>query len=51
MIIAKLKWNTRLSEVDDFVQKFISKEKNQNFNIDIKLTDTACLVIFFQKFH
>ena len=46
MIIAKLKWNTRLFEVDEFVQNFIKKNKKQKFDIDIKLTDTACLVLF-----
>ena len=49
MIVAKLKWNTKLVDVEAFVQKFISKEKYQNFNIDIKLKDTACFVIFIPK--
>ena len=49
MIIAKLKWNTRLFEVDEFVQKFIEKEGHRHFDIDIKLTDTACLIFFFKK--
>lgn len=48
MIIAKLKRNTRLLEVDEFVQKFIKKEGYQHFNIDIKLTDTECLIFFFK---
>ena len=46
MIVVKLKRNTKLVDVDNFVNKFISKEKHQNFNIDIKLTDTACFVMF-----
>ena len=46
MIIARLKWNTRLFEIDEFVQKFIKKNKKQKFDIDIKLTDTAYLILF-----
>ncbi|WP_440910423.1 hypothetical protein [Candidatus Pelagibacter sp.] len=46
MIIAKLKWNTKLVEVDEFVQKFTKKNKKQKFDVDIKLTDTECLVLF-----
>tara|TARA_B100001287_G_C22215803_1_gene314578 strand:- start:80 stop:241 length:162 start_codon:yes stop_codon:yes gene_type:complete len=46
MIIARLKWNTRLFEIDEFVQKFIKKNKKQKFDINIKLTDTDCLVLF-----
>ena len=49
MIIAKLKHDTRLFEVDKFIQKFIKKEKDQQFNIDIKLTSTKCLIFFFEK--
>ena len=51
MIIARLKPNARLVEVDELVQKFISKEGYQNFDIDIKLTETACLVIFSARLH
>jgi len=46
MILAKLKWNTKLVEVDEFVQKFLKKNKKQKFDINIKLTDTACLILF-----
>jgi len=46
MIIAKMKWNTKLVEVDEFVQKFTKKNKKQKFDVDIKLTDTACLILF-----
>ena len=46
MIIARLKWDTKLFEIDEFVQKFIKKNKKQKFDIDIKLTDTNCLVLF-----
>ena len=47
MIVVRLKRNTRLVEVDDFVQKFIENEGYQHFDIDIKLTDTECLIFFF----
>ena len=50
MIIAKLKPDRRLAEVDEFVQKFINREGYQNFSIDIKLTDTECLIFFFRRF-
>lgn len=50
MIIAKLKPDTRLAEVDEFVQKFINREGYQHFDIDIKLTDTECLIFFFKRF-
>jgi hypothetical protein len=46
MILARLKWNTKLVEVDEFVQKFLKKNKKQKFDIDIKLTDTSCLILF-----
>jgi len=46
MILAKLKWNTKLVEVDEFIQKFLKKNKKQKFDINIKLTDTACLILF-----
>jgi len=46
MILARLKWNTKLVEVDEFVQKFLKKNKKQKFDINIKLTDTACLILF-----
>ena len=48
MIIARLKQNTRLVEVDRFIQKFIKKEGIQHFSIDIKLTSTECLIFFFK---
>jgi len=51
MIIAKLKWNTRLAEVDYFIQKFTHQEKFKNFDVSIKLTDTACLIYFTKKLH
>ena len=46
MILARLKWNTKLVEVDEFVQKFLKNNKKQKFDINIKLTDTACLILF-----
>lgn len=49
MIVAKLKYNTRLVEIDEFVQKFIKKETYQHFEIDIKITDTNILVYFFKR--
>ncbi len=50
MILAKLKWNTPLYKVDEFVTKF-SKKYNNNLRVDIKLTDTECLIYLFRKFH
>ena len=49
MIIARLKWNTRLFEVDEFIQKFIKKEKRKHFDIELKIMDTELLVFFFKR--
>ena len=51
MILARLKWNTRLVEVDEFVTKFRNKYKNDKVRIDIKLTNTECFIYLFKKFN
>lgn len=51
MILAKLKWKTPLYKVDEFVTKFSKKYNNNNLRVDIKLTDTVCLIYLFRKFH
>ena len=51
MILARLKWNTPLHKVDDFITKFTKKIKNKNLEINIKLTDTECLIYLNKKFH
>ena len=51
MIIAKLKWNTPLYKVDQFITKFTKKYKNKRLRIDVKLTDTECLIYLFRKLH
>ncbi len=51
MIIAKLKWNTPLYKVDEFVTKFRDRYKNKQVRIDVKLTDTECLIYLFKKFN
>jgi hypothetical protein len=51
MILARLKWNTRLVEVDEFITKFKKKYKNKQLRIDVKLTDTECLIYLFRKLH
>ena len=51
MILARLKWNTRLVEVDEFITKFRKKYKNKRLRIDVKLTDTECLIYLFKKLH
>ena len=51
MIIAKLNCNTPLYKVDEFVTKFRKKYKNKRLRIDVKLTDTECLVYMFRKLH
>jgi hypothetical protein len=51
MILAKLKWNTPLYKVDEFVTKFSKKYNNNNLRVDIKLIDTECLIYLFRKFH
>ncbi len=51
MIIAKLKWNTPLYKVDEFVTKFRDRYKNKQVKIDVKLTDTECLIYMFRKLH
>ena len=49
MILARLKWNTKLVEVDKFVTKFRKKNKNNDLRIDVKLTDTECLIYLYRK--
>ena len=49
MIIARLKWNTRLYKVDEFVTKFKGNNENKPFDIEVKLTDSECLIYFFKK--
>jgi len=49
MILARLKWNTRLVEVDEFITKFKKKYKNKKLRIDVKLTDTECLIYMFRR--
>ena len=51
MILVRLKWNTLLVEVDEFVTKFTKKYKNKKLRIDVKLTDTQCLIYIFRKFN
>ena len=51
MILARLKWNTPLYKVDEFVTKFRNRYKNKQVNIDVKLTDTECLIYLFKKFN
>ena len=51
MILARLKWNTPLYKVDQFITKFKKKYKNKRLRIDVKLTDTECLVYMFRKLH
>ena len=51
MILAKLKWNTTLYKVDEFITKFRDKYKNKQVRIDVKLTDTECLIYLFKKFN
>jgi hypothetical protein len=51
MILARLKWNIKLVEVDKFVTKFRTKYKNDNLRIDVKLTDTECLIYLYRKLH
>ena len=51
MILAKLKWNTPLYKVDEFITKFRDKYKNKQVRIDVKLTDTECLIYLFKKFN
>jgi len=51
MILARLKWNTKLVEVDEFVTKFSKKYKNNNLRVDVKLTDTECLIYLYRRLH
>ena len=51
MILARLKWNTKSVEVDKFVTKFRKKNKNNDLRIDVKLTDTECLIYLYRKLH
>ena len=49
MILARLKWNTRLAEVDEFITRFTKKFNNKDLRIDVKLTDTECLIYFCKR--
>ena len=51
MILARLKWNTPLYKVDEFVTKFRDRYKNKQVRIDVKLTDTECFIYLFKKFN
>ncbi len=51
MIIAKFNKNIKLCEVDEFVTMFTKKFKNKDLEIDVKLTDTECLIYFCKKFN
>ena len=51
MILARLKWNTKLVEVDEFVTKSSKKYKNNDLRVDVKLTDTECLIYLYRKLH
>jgi len=37
--------------VDKFVTKFRKKNKNNDLRIDVKLTDTECLIYLYRKLH
>jgi|TARA_X000001036_G_C20471494_1_gene721739 hypothetical protein len=49
MILARLKWNTPLYKVDEFITKFKKDYKNKRLRADVKLTDTECLIYIFRK--
>ena len=50
MILARLKWNTRLVEVDEFVTNLKNKAKKKNkVMLDVKLTDKNCTIYISQK--
>lgn len=51
MILARFNWNTPLYEVDQFLTKFRSKYKNKQIRVNVKLTDTECLIYMFRKLH
>ena len=51
MILARLKWNTPLYKVDEFVTKFRNKYKNDKVRIDVNLTNTECFIYLFKKFN
>jgi len=49
MILARLKWNTPLYKVDEFITKFRKNYKNKRLRVDVKLTDTECLIYMFRR--
>lgn len=49
MIIARLKCNTPLYKVDQFVTKFIKKHKYKRLGFDLKISDTECCILIFKK--
>ncbi len=48
-MLARLKWNTPLYKVDEFISKFTRNYKNKQLRVDVKLTDTECLIYIFRK--
>jgi len=51
MILVRLKRNTRLVELDEFVTRFTKKKKNKDLDIYINLNDTECLIYMIRKYH
>ena len=49
MIIARLEWNTPLYKVDEFVTKFKKKYKNKKLRVDVKLSDSDCLIFLYKQ--
>lgn len=49
MIIARLKWDTPLHKVDQFVTKFMKKHKYKQLGFDLKITDSECCILIFKK--
>ncbi len=49
MILVRLNWNTPLYKIDEFVTKFKKSNKEKVLEIDLRLTDTECLIYFVKK--
>ena len=49
MILVRLNWNTPLYKIDEIVTKFKKSNKEKVLEIDLRLTDTECLIYIVKK--
>ena len=49
MLLVRLKLNTPLYKVDEFITKFKKKYKNKKLRVDVKLSDSDCLIFLYKR--